>query len=706
MASSKSDDVDSTLEPFVRELARAPDLELAKPQRLAPGARVDRYVVVEHIGDGGMGSVYRARDSRLDRFVALKRLKGALDSERVARFLREARALAAISHPNVVAIHDVGSDQDGPFLALELLDGETLRDRVGRGPLPAEEVVRVGLGVLAALGAVHQRGVVHRDLKPENLFATRDGQIKLLDFGLAKLTHDRVDGAVADRGSVDTRTGAMLGTCSYMAPEQVRGDAVDARTDLFAFGAVLYEMLSARRAFDGATSFQVWHRILQTEPPALETHDAVTTALACLVERCLAKDPADRFASAAAAMVALEAAARGVAPESRRLLAPPPVQYARVGAVHLAWQELGHGPAVVVVPGFISNIEGLWEDDDCRRFLTRMAERNRVVMFDKRGTGLSDRVAADPRFGLEDRVDDVIGMVERAGDERPVLLGVSEGGAIVIQYAATYPERIAGAVVYASTARFGGNEILSVLAESVRTTWGTGGSLRLFGASVADDPEKLRWWARWERGAASPGTAAAHLAATEHLDVRSALRLVRVPCLVMHRPGDPAVDVEAGRIIAERIPGARFVELEGCDHMPMLGDWERFLDELHAHASACQGSKLGPIAHPAVVATTDASRHSDVAVAAFADIPSAVEHALAVAAAGGRAAVHTGAPDRAAPIARAALGIAKDGDVIASGLVRGATVERYRFEEQGVRLLVDGAPATRLFSIAGRVDAG
>src|SRR5262245_19301695 len=230
---------------------------------LPPGTRLGPCEVVSLLGEGGMGAVYRARDSRLDREVAVKVLPPSVadDLERRARFEREAKAVAALSHPNILAIHDVGENAATEtsagrgsilFVFTELLHGETLREALARGPLPVRKAIEAAVQIARGLSAAHDRGIVHRDLKPENVFLLADGQIKILDFGLAKgltkdsasLTADATVTAVAM-----TDPGTVVGTVGYMAPEQIRGQATDGRTDLFALGAVLYEMLSGQRAF-------------------------------------------------------------------------------------------------------------------------------------------------------------------------------------------------------------------------------------------------------------------------------------------------------------------------------------------------------------------------------------------------------------------------------------------------------------------------
>jgi tetratricopeptide (TPR) repeat protein/TolB-like protein len=271
---------------------------------LPPGATVGPYRVVELLARGGMGDVYRASDSRLGRHVALKVLSAGRtgDPRRVERFLMEARVTALLDHPNVVRVYDVGRVDQQAYLVTELLDGETLRARIVRGRIDPDEVRRIALGVARGLAAAHATGLVHRDLKPENIFLTRSGETKLLDFGIAKLTQDD---NVPDGAS--TLTGVVLGTAGYLAPEQVRGESVDRRADLFAFGALLFEMLTGTRAFVRDQVVDTLHSILH-DPPSLnlEHRPGVPMSLAAIVGRLLQKTPSARFQSAAELIGALE----------------------------------------------------------------------------------------------------------------------------------------------------------------------------------------------------------------------------------------------------------------------------------------------------------------------------------------------------------------------------------------------------------------
>ena len=269
------------------------------------GTTLGHYRIVEKIGEGGMGEVYRAHDERLDRDVAVKVLHEAVaqDADRLARFEREAKAVAKLSHPNILEIFDFDTEDDVTYAVTELLKGKTLREYLQRepGPLPWRKVQEIGASVANGLGAAHGKGVVHRDIKPSNIFLCTDGRIKILDFGLAA-THEVVD-CEAETESIEaplTREGSVMGTVGYMAPEQVRGEAADHRTDVFALGCVLYEMLTGQRAFKRDTTAEIMTAILREEPPSLaESGAQVPPDLAKTVSHCLEKNPERRFQSAA-----------------------------------------------------------------------------------------------------------------------------------------------------------------------------------------------------------------------------------------------------------------------------------------------------------------------------------------------------------------------------------------------------------------------
>jgi serine/threonine protein kinase len=322
---------------------------------LGAGSRLGPYEIQSTLGAGGMGVVYRARDTRLERVVAIKTLPEALssDPERRTRFQREAKAIAALTHPHICAIHDVGHHEGVDFLVMELLEGETLADRLARGPLPIPQVLACALQIADALVKAHRQGIVHRDLKPGNVMLTRSGA-KLLDFGLAKLRADEVGEGARTVTAPITGEGQILGTLNYMSPEQLEGKAVDARSDVFAFGAILFEMITGRRAFDGSGQASVIGHILHTDPPPVtQVVPGAPAALARLVSGCLSKDPDDRWSSAHDVLLQLKgmpdaadsSPAPGPAPSrSRERLAWSAAALATVAAIALGvWRLAGDG---------------------------------------------------------------------------------------------------------------------------------------------------------------------------------------------------------------------------------------------------------------------------------------------------------------------------------------------------------------------------
>ncbi len=313
---------------------------------LAPGTKLGPYEILSAAGAGGMGEVYRARDSRLDRVVAIKVLPEgfAADASRLRRFQQESQSVAALNHSNIVAVYDVGLYEGSPYLVMEFLEGKTLRERLNEGALPVGKAVELAQQIARGLAAAHERGIIHRDLKPENIFLTRDGMAKLLDFGLAKPV---AAAAAADvtAGSA-TSPGVVMGTAGYMSPEQVRGEAVDHRADIFSFGTVLYEMLGGKRAFVGDTSVEVMTAILKSEPPEFDPAVKISPGLDRIIRHCLEKNAADRFQTARDLTFALGAlsgtdASSAVRAAVQTTRQPKWLLWAMVGLAVLALAVLG-----------------------------------------------------------------------------------------------------------------------------------------------------------------------------------------------------------------------------------------------------------------------------------------------------------------------------------------------------------------------------
>ena len=287
--------------------------------RLTPGSRLGPYEILSAIGAGGMGEVYRAKDPRLGRDVAIKVLPASFsaDADRLRRFEQEAKAAGVLNHPNITAVHDIGQHDGAPYVVQELLEGETLRALLAGGKLSARKTIDYSLQIVHGLAAAHEKGIVHRDLKPENIFVTNDGRVKILDFGLAKLTliEGKDQGTNLPTATQGTEPGVVMGTLGYMSPEQVRGKPADPRSDIFSFGAILYEMLSGKRAFHGDSAADTMSAILKEDPPDLSvTNQNVPPGLDRIVRHCLEKSPEQRFHSAHDVAFNLEALSGASAP--------------------------------------------------------------------------------------------------------------------------------------------------------------------------------------------------------------------------------------------------------------------------------------------------------------------------------------------------------------------------------------------------------
>ncbi len=319
---------------------------------LTSGSRLGPYEILSPLGAGGMGEVYRARDPRLGRDVAVKVLPASFsqDADRLRRFEQEAKAAGVLNHPNLTAVHDIGSHEGAPYVVQELLEGETLRAVLAGGRLSPRKAVDYSLQIVHGLSAAHEKGIVHRDLKPENIFVTNDGRVKILDFGLAKLTHTEESGPATNlpTATAGTEPGVVLGTLGYMSPEQIKGKPADARSDIFSFGAILYEMLAGRRAFHGDSAGETMAAILKEDPPDLSvTNQSISPGLDRIVRHCLEKNPEQRFHSAhdlafdLEALSGVSATGRPVAPSAeptrRRWLVPVLVAALVLAALAGGW---------------------------------------------------------------------------------------------------------------------------------------------------------------------------------------------------------------------------------------------------------------------------------------------------------------------------------------------------------------------------------
>ncbi|HET6668709.1 MAG TPA: protein kinase [Pyrinomonadaceae bacterium] len=386
---------------------------------LPPGTKLGRYEIRSKLGEGGMGEVYRSRDQKLNRDVAIKVLPAQLsqDSERLQRFEQEAQAAGALNHPNILGVFDVGTHDGLTYLVTELLEGEELRERLNRGPLPQRTAIDFAQQIAAGLAAAHEKGIVHRDLKPENLFITTNDRVKILDFGLAKLRPQRsetISSEIATAKQI-TDPGTVMGTVGYMSPEQVRGHQADHRSDIFSFGAILYEMLAGQRAFRRETMAETMTAILKEEPPELsETNSKINPQLEKVVRRCLQKTPERRFHSAHDLGFALESLTAPSGFASQSLLAQesePTISRGRFfdrGSLAIAAVAVLVA-ALAVIMMYVSRRSGETNGETVRQFtLAPPAEgaldsHSLALLFSPDGTHIVSSLVVSGRTKLFDR---------------------------------------------------------------------------------------------------------------------------------------------------------------------------------------------------------------------------------------------------------------------------------------------------------------
>jgi len=532
-----------------------------------------------------MGVVYRARDTKLDRDVALKFMVHAtgVNPEHADRLRREARALAALNHPNILTIHDIG-DADGlPFLVLEWVGGGALSDTPLQRPLSTDEFLRIVLPVADALGTAHQQGIVHRDVKPANVLVCDDGRIKLADFGLAKFR---------DLNRDLTRTAGIIGTVAYMSPEQASGDEVGPASDVFSLGVLAYELLTGTLPFNGDSAGAVIAAILSgRHTPLTEMRGQVPAGLAAVVERCLQREPDARFRSGSDAARAFRQALSGgqlpatldkVDPEfhprhDAMLRRDQDIRYCTTSdGVCLAYSAVGAGPFIVRVLGHFTHLEMEWDWPDLRRFWEQLAERFTVVRYDGRGMGLSDPYSGE--FTEETRQLDLEAVLTAVGAERTALLGISEGGWTSATYALQHPERITHLILYGAYSRgaqarpgYDAEEDQALLT-LIRKGWGrdTPAFRQVFTSQFfrSDaDPGLIAHFNELQRVSATPETAARYYESCHRRgDGRELYRQVRTPTLVIHSRDDLAVRADEGRLLASIIPGAQLVLLPSGTH--------------------------------------------------------------------------------------------------------------------------------------------
>ena len=546
------------------------------------GQMLGTYQLQARIGAGAMGEVYLAHDQKLDRRVAVKLIAKSLagDADRQRRFRQEAHAASSLNHPNIVVVHDFGELAGRPFIVTELVEGVTLREQLEDGPLPIQDAIEIALQVTSALAAAHARGLVHRDIKPENVMVRPDGYVKVLDFGLAKLAradHAAPDGAASTRL---TQPGQAAGTPAYMSPEQARAELVDARTDVFSIGAVLYEMVTGRLAFSGESPAVIFAGILGGTPPApSRLNPNVPLELERLITKALEKDRELRYQSVADLRADLlrlrresDAARLGVSKASR-----PDVRFCPTSdGAAIAYCVDGAGPVLVRVLGHFTHLDMEWEWPGLRLLWESLAAKHTVVRYDGRGIGMSAPWAGD--FTEETRQLDLEAVLDAVQAERAILLGISEGGWTAAVYANAHRERISHLILLGGYARgalarpdFDQDEDTAILT-LIRKGWGrdTPEFRQIFTSRFFPgpaDPGLLAHFNELQRVSADPETAARYMASLHRRgDGRDIYTRVRIPTLVMHGRDDQMVTFDEGRLLATLIPGAKLITLPSGNH--------------------------------------------------------------------------------------------------------------------------------------------
>jgi serine/threonine protein kinase/predicted ATPase/DNA-binding SARP family transcriptional activator/alpha-beta hydrolase superfamily lysophospholipase len=617
---------------------------IAAPTAAEPELR-ERYRTERLLEVGGYGEVYLGRDSVTGQPVVIKRLKPELVAEDpafVARFVREAEALRQLNHPNIVAILAT-IEQDGEqCIVMEYVPGGTLRNLLERErPLSYERSLAITLELADALSRAHHLNIIHRDLKPDNVLLAADGTPRLTDFGMARLSHDDVR---------LTQPGMIAGSPAYLSPEALRGEELDARSDIWSFGVLLYELLAGHPPFDGQQLMTVLSNILHAPVPNIaQVRSDVPRPLADLLQRMLTKDRDERIASMRQVAAELEAirARRSIQHEAVRSPTEALASSVTTGVgitgsesapqrefeqsihfcqspdgVRLAYATIGAGPPLVKAANWLSHLEYDWQSPIWRHWLIGLAQQHTLFRYDERGCGLSDWNVNDLSF--EAWVRDLETVVDAVGVERFPLIGLSQGGPIAMAYAIRHPERVSHLILYGSYARgklkrdltAAQADEVETLVKLIRLGWGRENPAfrQVFTSMFIPDAtlEQYRWFNDLQRASASPENAARIVEGFNMIDVRHLAAQLNIPTLVLHARGDMRIPFEEGRLLASLIPDARLVTLESHNHILLEHEpaWQRFLSEVHQFLATPDRSNrhrapAHPIDSPHPIGSTD-----------------------------------------------------------------------------------------------------
>jgi Tol biopolymer transport system component/serine/threonine protein kinase/pimeloyl-ACP methyl ester carboxylesterase len=574
------------------------------------GSDLGPYRVTGLLGAGGMGEVYLAEDTRLGRKVALKVLLAhfTLEEERVRRFQQEARAASALNHPNIITIYEIGGMDARHFMATEFIEGDTLFKRLQAGRMKISDALDVAVQIASALCAAHQAGIVHRDIKPGNIMLRTDGIVKVLDFGLAMLTEQKSDDDLEAATLVKTKQGIVMGTAHYMSPEQARGQKMDARTDIFSLGGVLYQMVTGRVPFAGQTMTDVLASILMLDPPSLnQSAPEAPAELQRIVNNALRKDKEGRYQTTRELLTDLKRLKQQLEFEAESGRAGTPklggtsspsrqmdqeIRFCTTAdGVRIAYAMVGEGPPLVKAANWLNHLEFDWRSPVWRHLLEEFGRDHLLVRYDERGNGLSDWDVEN--FTFEAFVQDLATVVDTLGLDRFPILGISQGGPVAIAYAVRHPERVSHLILYGSYARGwakrGAPEVIERFQAQktlIKLGWGQDNPAfrQLWTTLYVPDatPEQWQWFNDLHQVSTSPDNAIRLLDELGKIDVVDLLAQVKVPTLVLHCRDEVVVPFEEGRMLAGLIPGARFVPLEGRNHLLLESEpaWAKFVAEV------------------------------------------------------------------------------------------------------------------------------